>query len=296
LIASPGANQVTQMVPPGVNAQLYVPFPDLGRGSNYDATEGTGFYNSMQVNFERRYSGGLSILTNYTWSKCRTDARDRPIGGIGGYRTPALPGFGIQGDYSLCDFDVRQIVHISGGYELPVERRKAVLRDPGGPANALLGDWRMSWILTLQGGQLLTIGCNPGTTAGFGCNALLVPGQDVNGGSHNVDQCLNPMAFHNPPAATSIRQTNLTPLGGAPAEAIGPRFHRLDWSLFKEFRTSDRSRVEFRMEFFNLTNHPNFAQPGSLNFTDPKNFAKITATRDDPNDPRQIQLALRFYW
>ena len=296
LITSPGANQVSQFLPPGANPQLYVPFPDLGRGSNYDATEGNSFYNSMQINYERRFSGGLSILADHTWSQCRTDARDRLNSNIGGYRAPGLPGFGIQGDYSLCEFDVRQIVHFSGLYQLPVGRGKTLLQDSGRIVNTALGGWRMSWILTLQGGQPFTIGCNPSTSASFGCNALLVPGQNIYGGSHNVNQWLNPAAFHNPPAATAIGQSDFSPLGGAPTQAAGPGFHRLDWSIFKEFATSERTHAEFRAEFFNLTNHPNFAQPGSLNFTDPKNFAKITATRDNPNDPREVQLALKFYF
>ena len=115
LILSPSANQVSQMLPPGANAQLYVPFPDLGRGSNYDATEGNSFYNSMQTNFERRFNGGLSASVAYTWSQCRSDARDRLSGGqIGGYRAPALAGFGIHGDYSLCEFDAKQMLHASG--------------------------------------------------------------------------------------------------------------------------------------------------------------------------------------
>jgi len=109
LITNPGANQVTTFLPPGVNPQPYVPFPDLGRGSSYDATEGNSNYNSLQLTYERRFSSGLSILSDYTWSKCRTDARDRLVSNIGGYRAPALPGFGIQGDYSLCEFDVRQL-------------------------------------------------------------------------------------------------------------------------------------------------------------------------------------------
>jgi hypothetical protein len=154
----------------------------------------------------------------------------------------------------------------------------------------------MSGIVTLQGGQPLTISCNPGTSAGFGCNALLVPGQDMNAGSHNVNQWLNPAAFRNPPAVTAVDQNCIPCLGGAPTQAVGPGFHRMDWSLFKEFLTSERTRLQFRAEFFNLANHPNFAQPVSLNFTDPKNFAKITATRDNPNDPRQIQFALKFYF
>ncbi len=296
LITNPGWNNVSEMLPPAVNAQLYVPFPDLGRGAQYDATEGNSRYNALQVTLERQFSHGLTFLANYTWSQCRTDARDRLNGDVGGYRAPSLAGFGIQGDYSLCDFDVRDIFHFSGGYELPVGRGKALLGSANAFVNGVLGGWRTSWILTLQSGQPLTIGCNPGTSAGFGCNALLALGQDIYGGQHNVNQWLNPAAFYNPPAATAIGQTDLSPLGGAPTQAAGPGFDRLDWSLFKEFPIRERSRLEFRAEFFNITNHPNFAQPGSLNFTTPSTFGKITATRDNPNDPREIQFALKLYW
>jgi hypothetical protein len=296
LITSPNSNNVSELLPPSANPQLYVPFPDLGRGGNYDATEGNSQYNALQVNFERRYRRGLSVLSNYTWSKCRTDARDRLNGDIGGYRAPSVPGFGIQADVGLCDFDIRQLFHLSGGYDLPIGRGKPLLGQAKGVTNAVLGGWRTAAVLTLQDGQPLTIGCNPGTAAGLGCNALMVPGQSVNGGQHNVNQWLNPAAFHNPPAVAAIGQTDLTPLGGAPTQAVGPGFHRLDLSLFKEFHPSERTRAEFRAEFFNLTNHPNFAQPGSLNYTNPTTFAKITATRDNPNDPREIQFAVKLYF
>ena len=295
LSVQPNSNLPTEMLPPGVNAQLYVPFPDLGRGASYNATEGTSNYNAMQLTFDRMYSHGFSTLADYTWSKCRGDARDNILNDIGGYRAPYLPGFGIQGDYSLCDFDVRQIIHLSGGYQLPIGKGKPLLSQASGVTNALLGGWRMSGILTLQDGQPFTIGCNPATSA-FGCNALLALGQSIYSGPHNVSHWINPGAFVNPPAAKTVGQTSYAPLGGAPAQAIGPGFHRLDWSLFKEFRTSERTHAEFRAEFFNLTNHPNFGQPGSLNFTNPATFAVITTTRDNPNDPREIQFALKFYW
>ena len=54
----------------------------------------------------------------------------------------------------------------------------------------------------------------------------------------------------------------------------GPAFHRLDFSLFKAFPITERKRFEFRIEAFNLTNTPNFALPGSLNFLDTVNFAQ----------------------
>jgi hypothetical protein len=119
---------------------------------------------------------------------------------------------------------------------------------------------------------------------------------------------MNPAAFANPPVVTLNGQTDLAPLGGARSQVIGPGFHRLDFSVFKEFRISEKTRAEFRTEFFNLTNHPNFSTPqgptggsavvsapGALDFKN-ANFGRITATRDAPNDPRQIQFGLKIYW
>jgi hypothetical protein len=67
-------------------------------------------------------------------------------------------------------------------------------------------------------------------------------------------------------------------------------------SVFRRFVTSRESYFEFRAEVFNVTNTANFAQPTSLNFTTPSSFARISATRDNPNDPRQIQLSGKFYF
>jgi hypothetical protein len=122
-----------------------------------------------------------------------------------------------------------------------------------------------------------------------------------------VNQWLNPAAFAIPPVATTIGQSDYSPLGGGPSQFRGPGFHRLDFSLFKEFQLSERFRLEFRSEFFNLTNHPNFsnpgfsgngvvAAPGSLNYLDTTNLGKITSNRDGQNDQREIQFALKLYY
>jgi hypothetical protein len=91
-------------------------------------------------------------------------------------------------------------------------------------------------------------------------------------------------------------QTDFSPLGGPPTQVTGPGFHRLDFSVFKQFRTSETTHFEFRAEVFNLTNTPNFALPSFTNFLSPGTFGKITATRDSPNDAREIQFGLKFYW
>jgi hypothetical protein len=78
-----------------------------------------------------------------------------------------------------------------------------------------------------------SISACPVSTSNFGCNAELVPGQDLYAGPHNKTQWLNPAAFAEPPAATSIGQTDYSPLGGGPQQARGPGFNNLDASVFK---------------------------------------------------------------
>ena len=107
---------------------------------------------------------------------------------------------------------------------------------------------------------------------------------------------MNAAAFYNPPAVTKIGQTDITPLGGSPTQALGPPFRSLDLSLFKQFATSEHTHLEFRAEVFNLTNTPNFSNPTTLNYLNATSFGKIASTRDNPNDGREIQFGLKFYW
>ena len=296
----PGMNEPSEILPPGLNPQNYVPYPDFARGSYYEATEANSYYNALQTGFERRFSGGLTLNANYTWSHCRSDWRSPSYSvlgsGVAGYRANALPGFGIQGDYSYCDADVPNLFHFNGLYTLPLGKGQHFLGNSTGVVNQLIGGWRVNWIMTEEDGMPFNIGCPITTTSDYLCYALLVPGQNMYGGPHNVDQWINPAAFANPPVATTIGQSNFAPLGGRMAQAHGPGEHRLDISLFKEFPISESKRLQFRAEIFNLTNTPWFANPSFTDFTNPATFGKITTLRDGINDPREIQLALKFYF
>lgn len=302
-------NQPNVILPASfANPLAYYPYPDFSTSTTYTSMASDSYYNSMQLNYERRFSHGLQMLANFTWSQCRTDAVDVLNGTAhGGYRAPLLPGFGLQGDYGQCDFQIPHVVHASGIYELPVGNGKRFLNSAHGITNAVLGGWHTNWILTLQDGQPMTVPCASETTGDFGCDALLVPGQNVYAGPHDVDHWINPNAFATPPLATTVGQSDYAPLGGAPSQFLGPGFHRMDASFFKEFRTSEATRLEFRAEIFNITNHPNFsppgfsgngvqAAPGSLDYTSPTTFGKIASTRDLQNDQREIQFAFKFYF
>jgi hypothetical protein len=297
LETGPGLNQTSEILPPGQNPQQFVAFPDFARGASYITTEGNGYYDALQLTFERRFSEGLNLLANYTYSQCRTDeANLLGIGNSPGFRAPYLPNFGIQRDYTRCGYESPNIVHLSGIYQLPFGKGRRYAASASGAVDQVIGGWSVNAIVTLTDGYPNTIGCPIGTTANFGCNALLVPGQNMYAGPHNVNQWLNPAAFANPPVATTIGQSDYAPLGGAPGQYLGPGYHRLDLSLFKQFRTSERTRLEFRAEFFNLTNTPQFAPPAFTDFTNTATFGQINSLRDGANDPRQIQFALKFYF
>jgi Carboxypeptidase regulatory-like domain/TonB dependent receptor len=305
-----------------------VPFPDFGTGSSFAVTQGNSNYNALQTQLEKRLGNGLNFLLTYTYSKVLTDARDplNPGSAITSYRAPDLADFGIHADYQLAPADIRNVVHISGGYELPVGRGKHFLADASGFENAVLGGWSFNWSSTFEGGQPITIPCLQTTAAGTNCGALNTGQRLINGLHTDVSGHLSlfqngAAAFNQPciigpdglpeaPSATSpgtpagcVPLTGNAVLGGI-AQVEGPTFNRLDFSIFKEFRMSERFRLQFRTEIFNIFNHPNFNAPGfggngvvaisnSLNYASAA-FGEIGSTRDGSYDSRQIQFALKL--
>jgi hypothetical protein len=325
-----GANNVTALLPAGAStnntsnpgAGGTVPFPDFSGGS-YQANYGQSAYNGLLTTLEQQYANGLSFLFTYTYSKTLSDAGDLLNGGsTGGLRAPSVPGLGPMFDWGLADFDIRHVVHFSGGYELPFGKNKRFLSNSGKIGNAVIGGWSANWIATLQGGQPLSLGCPSGTTSGTSCNDVRVEGQSPKLGlykdaNHQLNWIGNAKAFQQPcelgPDGTPLNvpegcipYTGSAVLGFAGPTTTGPGFHRLDFSLFKAIQFNERFSMQFRTEFFNIFNHPNFNAPGfggngvvsisgATNFTN-GNFGEIGSTRDAPYDPRQVQFALKLYY
>jgi hypothetical protein len=329
-----GANNVSAILPAGESTSNltipgHVPFPDFGGGS-YQATLGNSQYHGLQTKLEQQFANGLTYLFTYTFSKAMSDAGDLLNGGSnGGYRAASVPGLGPKFDWGLADFNIRQVVHFSGGYELPFGKDKRFLNQ-GGISNAIIGGWALNWITTLQGGQPINMGCPTGTASGTGCNDLRISGQSQQLGIKNKaiaanNGALKPFWFNNPGAfnqpcvlgasgpIANNPTTGCVPLQAEAAlgstgggQTFGPGFHRLDYSMFKSVKINERFSAQFRAEFFNILNHPNFNAPGfggngvvsiggSTNFNDP-HFGEVGSTRDAPYDPRQVQFALKLYY
>lgn len=291
-------NAPSEILPVGTVVQNYVPFPQFAQSSNYEVTNGTSSYNSMQSTYQHQTSFGLDLLANYTFSKCMTNQTFYGNNN-GSYRAYWLPGFGAQGDYALCDTDSTHVVHVSGEYQLPVGRGKMFMENANRGVDLIIGGWAANFIYTFQSGSPFAVGCPIATTADFGCYANVVPGANIYAGGKKQQEWLNPKAFVNPPMATAIGQTDYAPLGGSPFAARGPKYTNVDFSLFKQFPIPKVGHLEFRAEAFNLTNTTQFGQPGNtsgFNSTDSVNsnqFSTITSLR---GNPRLLQFALKLYY
>ena len=312
------SNNVSQILPKGTDTTNLVPFPHLGNGG-YSESIGKSAYNGLQVTAQQQSWKGLNFLASYTWSKTLTDAGDLLNGGsVGGIRALQVPGLGVPFDYSLASFDIRNVFHFSGGYELPFGKGKQFLGNANRLTDSILGGWSVNYILVLQQGQPQTFGCPTGTTSGTNCNDLRVQGQSPKLGithqSANKGRPRwynNPQAFNQPctlggtidnptpiidsPNKGCIPVTGPAVLGGKTDTATGPGYKKLDFSIFKSFPITERYSFQFRADTFNLFNHPNFSAPDNTNFNDPQ-FGDIGSTRDAPYGSRQIQFALKFYY
>ena len=289
-------NSNTEILPPGTNPQNYIPYPSFARNSTYETTNAVSSYNSLQATYEHQLSAGLFLLGNYTWSKCLTDQHTQ-AGQNQQYRAEWLPGFGIRGDYALCDSDATNLVHAAGSYALPFGRGQTFMNNSSRAVDAVLGGWNVNFIYSFESGQPFTVTCPVATTADFGCFANTVSGQGLYGGPHNYTQWLNPAAFAEPPAATAIGQADFTSLGGGQMQVRGPRFDNLDSSVLKNFTIHESLKLQFRAEAFNTTNTPPFAQPGQLNFTTAK-FSNISSTKNSNGNfgARTLQFALKLFY
>lgn len=289
-------NSVGELLPPSTTVAKYVPYQTTALSSDILTIPGASSdFNAGQVTLEQRPAHGLTLLTNFAWQKTLTDARDPLSGTTGFYRAPYLPNFGIHADRERADFDARRIFHLSGTYELPFGAGRMFAAHAHGIEQLALGGWSANFVAAVQDGRPFTVGCSVTTAAGMGCNALLVKGQNPYANS-SVAHFVNAAAFANPTAVTTIGQSDYSPLGGGPTQVTGPAYRRLDMAFFKRIDFTERVYSEFRAELFNLTNTANFANPTALNFSNATNFGQITSTVDSPNDPREVQFALKLYW
>jgi hypothetical protein len=268
------------------------PWPVFGNISDiFD--NGSATYNSLQIKAETKSSKhGLYALIGYTYSKSMDNALSDGLGSNVGAMYYPLPNIG-NGDKSLSQINLAHNFTASLIYQLPFGKGKTWGNNWSAPANAILGNWEVDVIeRAISGFPIYLESSNGGAASnvGFMNNAANVtrPDRLCDGRISNwtVSQYFNTSCFADPVAGT---------LGNASrAVFTGPGLVNTDFSAVKNFPLSFREgmSLQFRAEFFNLWNHPQFLSPGAgVVDIDAFNPAAITAT---VNNPRLIQFALRL--
>jgi hypothetical protein len=244
-------------------------------------------YNALEMKLNKRAGHGLNLGLAYTYAKS-IDAAS-VFYGSGANATTIFPqdNYDTRAEKARSDFDIRHRFVANYVYQIPSLRRLVA-----GAPHLLADGWQTTGILTLQTGQPLTVltGVNNSST-GEGTDRPDLIG-DPNAGPHTVMKWFNTAAFAmNAPLAFGNAGRNIVQ---------GPSFKNFDFALMKNTRIKEVSNVEFRAEFFNVFNHPNFALPANIQ-TAP-NFGAITQTPDVAQNnvglgsggPRLIQFGLKF--
>jgi outer membrane receptor protein involved in Fe transport len=284
-------------------ADLFRPFaPNYGAGytgTRPNATFGQvtlweansmSWYNSLEAEFQRRLSHDLSFQLSYTYAKS-LDYASGEVTAFSDLNYPSDPADPAL-DKGRSDFDLRNVFIGNVIYGLPVGTGKVFLSSAHGVAQAALGGWQVSSVVSVDSGQPLSFLSGVDLYHdGFTDNAralFLVPHP-----SELYDRSGLPKTqFFNPAAVgIEISSTTGTPTGRNIVD--GPSYANVDFGLFKEFTLTPRRdkplNMEFRWQAYNLFNHTNFAQPNST-VSSPV-FGRITAT---VSDPRDMEFTLKF--
>lgn len=250
------------------------PRPYLGDDLTYWCSCGSSTYHSLQTKIEKRFSSHLSFLGAYTYGKSIDEQSQASLGFDNS--TSVRSEYNYSWEKSRSDFDQNHRVVVSYSYEVPFGQNLS------GLAKALVNGWELIGIDSYTTGTPFTIHARTDfSNTGGDARPNAVPGvSDQPPGGRTRQQWFNPAAFTNPLPGQ---------FGNVGRNTIsGPSNVSIDLSVFKNFPITESTRIQFRTEFFNLVNHPNFRSPSTT--YDSSNPGELTAAAT----ARQIQFALKF--
>jgi len=250
----------------------YVPYPQYPGGVTVQTWIGSSDYNALQLKAERRFANGVALLLSYTHSKM-IDI------GNNGYRDPVV---NRNLDRGLSQYNAPNRFVGSWNYQVPFGPGRRWFAK--GIGATIVGGWEINGITTFQSGFSLTPGLSVNNCV-CGNNAARpnISGDPMNG-PQSLGQWFNTGVFSIPAQYT---------IGNAGRGLItGPHTVSTDLNAGKRFALPWREgmNLEFRAEFYNVFNHPQFANPDTT--LGNANFGKITGGVN----PRKGQLAMKLYW
>lgn len=247
-------------------------------------------YHAGQIALTRRFSNGLAFLASYTFSKSLDYVSTFNVAGsaprlVAGENDLAQNPFNLKAEHGPSLFDARHRVVLSGSYEIPFRRNAPKA------ANVLLAEWQLNTIANFSSGTPFTVydsanvalqGSSPEITGFYSSRPDVI--SDPNQGSHSPNAWVSRSAFRRLDPLTQAGQ-----FGNQGRNIVrGPGIANVDASLVKSFAVTERLRLQFRAECFNIANHANFSIPD--NDVASPNFGRVL----EAASPRLFQGGLKL--
>jgi len=254
--------------------------------------DGNYSYNGLQVQVKKSMAHGFQIEGSYTFSKNMDDGGGSVASDPFRNSISSLLWFCKSCRRGLSDQDQRHNLTVNYEWDIPTPKSF------GSTGNLILGGWEAGGILSLSSGTPFTV---------------LVGGDGL--GQNNTDAYTYPDKLSTPGCSNPVNPQNasnyvkiscfavpnpINQLGNSGRNSVtGPGLFNLDFSLFKNFPIREALKGQFRAEFFNILNRPNFESPNdnrvilNQDGSSPSNAGAITLMN---TTSRQIQFALKFTW
>lgn len=264
-----------------VKRQLMALYPQYTSNNLTYPLAASSIYHSMQLKLIQRFSKDASFLISYTKGKNIDDSS-----GLMTWLEPASAHQNIydrRSDRSISDQDIAQRFVASFTAVLPFGRSGHFGRNWSPALDKFLGGWQVNGILNFQSGVPLGLST---TNTSYSNNSVLRPnntGTSAKLDNPTIAGWFDKSVFSQPPNYTFGNVGRNLP------DVRGPGQGNLDFSLFKNIKFAETRFVQFRSEFFNLTNTPEFDNPDTS--LQSSTFSRILSQR---NRPRQIQFGLKI--
>jgi hypothetical protein len=264
-----------------INCNALRMYPDIG-GISGTSSYGFGNYEAATAKLEKHLSKGLEFISSFTWGHALANT-GTTLSGSNNFQTKS--NLDYNEDYSSAAWDIRLNFTTGFTYMIPFGRGREFGSNMNRAADAIIGNWQTNGILTLHTGQPYTVSASGCQGVWAGCFPDLVTGSNPNAapaGGRTPSEWFNTANFTAP---ASLTEGNL-----GDNTNYGPPLRNLDFSIFKDFVFTERVRMQFRAEVFNLANTPQFNFPDS-GYGD-TNFGKVTSTL--PGTERHVQFGLKL--
>jgi hypothetical protein len=222
----------------------------------------------LATRLERRFAKSFQLVGSYQWSKLIS-------------RTNRLNDSDPSLEKRIADDDRTHRFVLSGNWDLPFGRGRAFLANAHPVLNAIVRGWNINGIINVQSGAPIDWSTN-----------LFYLGGDIKMSGHNVDAAFDTTRF----VTNSAQQPaqNIRTFSSRFGNLRQDKFSNVNASIIKDIHVTERIKLQFRCEFFNLMNHPVFSAP-ERNPTS-SNFGKITGQLNEGTGTRITQMGLRLTW